>query len=79
MTNFQLKIQKNGEEVFEFIFCRNTPASDLNIERSEIVRLMDEATDALMRQPQKMECEQLEPPSPVHRIRIYAGGDAVNK
>jgi len=79
MANIQLTINRKSEDAFEFTIYRNAPAGELEVERAEMVRIMDEATDALMRQSQKLECEQLNSSSPVHRIKIYAGGDAVNK
>lgn len=73
MTKMRLTIDRKSEEVFEFSYYKNAPASDLHVERADIVRLMDEATDALMRQSQKMENLQLNS-GQVYRITIQAGG-----
>jgi hypothetical protein len=74
MANMQLKIDQKSKDVFEFSFYRNAPARELHEERADIVRLMDEATDALMRASQKIESMQLNGTSQVYRITIQAGG-----
>lgn len=75
MAKMRLTIDRKSEDVFEFSFYRNAPASDISVERGDIVRLMDEATDALMRKSQKIENLQLNSSSQVYRITIQAGSD----
>jgi hypothetical protein len=74
MARMQITINRKSEDVFEFSFYKNSPAGDIAEERAEIVRLMDEATDALMRQSQKIDSMQLNSSSQVYRITIKAGG-----
>lgn len=74
MAKMQLKIDRISEDVFEFSFYRNDPVRELHEERADIVRLMDEATDALMRASQKMESKKLNSTCSVYRITIQAGG-----
>jgi len=79
MSTTQITIHKKGHETFEFAFYRNEVAGHLDEERSDILVILDEAIQALLRQPQKIQCEQLNSSSSVHRIKIYAGGDAINQ
>lgn len=79
MANIRLTINRKSEDAFEFSFYREGLAGDLEKERADIVRLMDEATDALMRQSQKIESIQLSASSAVYRITLYAGGNELNK
>lgn len=70
MSKMQLSINRKSEDVFEFSLYRTSPARELHEERADIVRLMDEATDALMRASQKIEIMQLNSVL----ITIQAGG-----
>lgn len=79
MSTMQLTVKKTGYDTFEFCFYRNEPATDLDLEFPEIVKVLDEGIDALMRLPKKLECEPLNSSASIHRIKIYVGGDAANK
>lgn len=74
MAKMRLIIDRKDEDVFEFEFLRDTPYVELAQDRVDVVRLMDEAIDALMRLPQKFEAEQLGGAFEVYRTKIQAGG-----
>lgn len=71
MSMIQLSINRRSEEVFEFTFFRNSPADSISQERACIVRLLDEAIDALMLLPQQI--QNIES-NKGYKITIQTGG-----
>jgi hypothetical protein len=75
MALSELSIKRKSSEVFEFTFYRDSCAKDVEDEKVDIFRLMDEATIVLTNMLSKVEGNQLNSSSSVYRIKITAGGE----
>ena len=78
MSTFALTIQKISEENFHFTYYKNSMADDIAIERADMVRLLDDATDVLMRKSQKISSEHIKS-SNLHKIQILAGDHEIDQ
>lgn len=78
MALSELRINRKSQQVFEFTFYRDSEVRDVETEKVDLFRLMDEATEVLTKMVCKAESAQLNSSSAVHRIKITAGGDEKN-
>ena len=70
----RLNITRKSEDAFVFSYYQNSDVVDGHTERAQIVRLLDEAIDALMSYEQEVDGVRLNSTSSVCRITLRAGG-----
>lgn len=70
MSLNELTITRGRDGDFKFVYSRNETAVEVSVERSDIVRFLDDAIDALMRGDNKLSCSQLSHGSPFYWMTL---------